>query len=232
MGRVADDAADSGRRSGPGRVVGRGGLHGGSTTTNQQSYAIAGRIDALVVDARAAAVVIETGEGPVTVTETHRFGDDRPATSHQVDESTLRLADTGCRNDALRCNIELRVHLPAAARAEITSQVGAVQVTGLTGDVSVTTQAGAVEGRALGGDEVSVSTQAGAATLEFARAPSTVRASTEAGAVEVRVPGDTSYAVDVRTMVGRSDVAVRHDPGSTHRIEVRTGVGAVRIGNL
>ena len=202
---------------------------GGSTTTDQQSYEITEPIDALVVDARAATVIVEGGDGPLTVDETYHFSDDKPATSHRVDGSTLHLTDSGCRNDDVRCDVEFRVHLPAAARTEITSQAGAVRLTGLTGDAAVTTRAGAVEGRGLGSDEVSVETQAGAARLEFAQAPSTVRASTEVGAVEVRVPGDTSYAVDVQTTVGRSDVSVQRDLSSAHRIQIRTSVGAVKV---
>ena len=200
---------------------------GGSTTTDQQSYEITEPIDALVVDARAATVIVEGGDGPLTVEETYHFSDDKPATSHRVDGSTLHLTDSGCRNDDVRCDVEFRV--PAAARTEITSQAGGVRLTGLTGDVAVSTRAGAVEGRGLGADEVSVETQAGAARLEFAQAPSTVRASTEVGAVEVRVPGDTTYAVDVQTAVGRSDVSVQRDPSSAHRIQIRTSVGAVKV---
>jgi len=205
---------------------------GGSTRTDEQSYQVVEPIDALVVDARAAAVTIDSGDGPVTVTETYRFVDDKPATSHRVDGSTLRLTDTGCRNNDVRCDVEFRVHLPAAARAEIKAQAGAVKVTGLTGNVSVSTQAGAVEGRALGGAEVTISTQAGAANLEFARVPSSVRASTEVGAIEVRLPSGTSYAVDVQTTVGSSDVSVQRDPASPHKIEVRTRVGAVKVRNV
>ena len=144
---------------------------GGSTTTDEQSYQISEPIDALVVDARAAAVTIEGGDGPVAGTEPYRYADDKPATTHRVDGSTLRLTDNGCRNDDVRCSVEFRVHLPAAARAEIKAQAGAVKVTGLTGNVSVTTQAGAVEGRALGGDEVTISTQAGAASSRRCRRP-------------------------------------------------------------
>jgi hypothetical protein len=205
---------------------------GGTTKTEEQTYQIAEPIDALVVDARAAAVTIESGDGPVTVTETYHLVGDRPATSHRVDGSTLQLTDTGCRNDDVRCGVEFRVHLPAAARAEITAQAGAVKVTGLMGDVAVTTQAGTVEGRALGGGDVVISTQAGAANLEFARVPSTVRASTELGAVEVGLPGGASYAVDVQTTVGSSDVSVRRDAASPHKVEVRTNVGAVTVRNL
>jgi len=108
---------------------------GGSTTTDQQSYEITEPIDALVVDARAATVIVEGGDGPLTVDETYHFSDDKPATSHRVDGSTLHLTDSGCRNDDVRCDVEFRVHLPAAARTEITSQAGGVRLTGLTGAV-------------------------------------------------------------------------------------------------
>lgn len=202
-----------------------------AVAADQQPYQITERIDALVVDARAAAVSIEVGDGPVTVDEIYHSGSDRPATSHRVDGSTLRLTETGCGDNSVRCDVEFRVHLPAAASADVTTQAGAVQVAGLTGDFTATSQAGAVQGSALGSDHVRVSTKAGATTLTFTRPPSTVSASTEVGAVDVLVPGGTSYAVDVQSTVGRSDVSVQRDPASPHKIEVRTSVGTVRVGN-
>ena len=42
---------------------------------------------------------------------------DRPTTSHRVDGSTLHLSETGCRDNSVRCDVEFRVHLPAAATA-------------------------------------------------------------------------------------------------------------------
>ena len=202
-----------------------------AAAADRQSYQITDRIDALVVDARAAAVTLEAGDGPVTVDEIYRSGSDRPTTSHRVDGSTLHLTESGCRDNSVRCDVEFRVRLPAAATADITSQAGAVQVAGLTGNLTVSTQAGAVQGSGLGGDRVRVSTKAGATTLAFTRAPSTVSASTEVGAIEVRVPSGTTYAVDVQSTVGPSDVSVQRDPASPHKIEVRTSVGAVRVGN-
>jgi hypothetical protein len=72
-------------------------------------------------------------------------------------------------------------------------------------------------------------TQAGAMTLEFAEAPATLQATTELGAVTVRVPGTAAYAVDVRTDVGSSKVSVRQDAASPHKIVVKTQLGAVSI---
>jgi hypothetical protein len=208
------------------------GASGSSTTTGEQSYQITEPIEALVVDARVAALTIETGDGPVTVKEIYRYGDDKPATSHRVDGSTLRLTDTGCNNDEVRCDVQFQVHLPAAASARITAEAGAVKVTGLAGNVTVTTQAGAFEGRALTGDEVSVTTQAGAASLEFAQAPMSVRATTQAGGIDVKVPAGTAYAVDAKTSMGAAKVSVQRDEASAHKIQVSAEVGAVNVENL
>ena len=77
-----------------------------------------------------------------------------------------------------------------------------------------------------------IKTEAGAASLEFAEAPTLVQTTTSMGAVEVRVPGTTAYAVDVKTSVGGSSVGVDQDPASAHRIEVHTDLGAVKIERL
>jgi DUF4097 and DUF4098 domain-containing protein YvlB len=203
----------------------------GAASTDQQSYEVSEQVTALVVDGQAAAVTIETGDGPVTVTEIYRYADDKPATSHAVEGTTLKLTDTGCRNDEGRCEVEFRVRVPSATTATVTAQAGAVRVTGLAGDVTVRTEAGAVEGTRLAGDRVTVTTQAGATSLAFTEAPTMVQASTSVGAVEVKVPGGTAYAVDVDTSVAAADVSVQRDPASAHKIQIRTEVGAVQVRN-
>jgi hypothetical protein len=204
----------------------------GSTTTEELSYQIDQSVTALVIAARAASVAIVVGDGPVTVTEEHRYSRSKPTTAHRVEGQTLRLTESGCGDDELRCDVEYRIRMPKAMSAEITAQAGAVRVDGLAGDVHVTTDAGAVEGRALTSDEVIIKTEAGAASLEFAEAPTLVQTTTSMGAVEVRVPGTTAYAVDVQTSVGGSSVGVDQDPASAHRIEVHTDLGAVKIERL
>ena len=74
-----------------------------------------------------------------------------------------------------------------------------------------------------------VVTSAGAMTLELAEAPATLQATTELGAVTVRVPASATYAVDVRADVGSSKVSVQQDAASPHKISVKTQVGAVTV---
>ena len=200
----------------------------GLATTDQLSYQIDQSLSALVIDARAGNIAIEVGDGPITVTEEHSYSGSRPATAHQVEGQTLRLTESGCRDDG-RCEVAYRIRLPKAMSAQINAQAGAVVVNGLAGNLHVATLAGSVEGRGLSSPEVSVRTEAGETTLAFAEAPNLVRATTRLGAVELRLPGGTAYAVDVQTKVGESSVDVDQNPASAHRIEVRSNVGSVKI---
>lgn len=201
----------------------------GGSTTDKLDYRIDEPVTALAVDVRAAAVDIVTGAGPVTVTEEYRYAGGKPATAHRVDGTTLRLTETGCGDDDVRCEVRYRIRVPAATTVDVTAQAGAVKLDGIAGTVKVATQAGAVEGRALTSDTVTIRTQMGAAELEFAEAPTLISAVSQVGAVGLRVPRTTAYAVDVRGQVGKASVKVDRDPASTHRIEVQTQVGAVQI---
>jgi hypothetical protein len=205
---------------------------GGPTTTDKLSYQIDQSLTALVIGARAASVAIVVGEGPVTVTEEHRYSSGKPNTAHQVEGQRLRLTESGCGDDDARCDVSYTIRMPETMSVDITAQAGAVKLDGLAGDLRVTTEAGAVEGRGLTSDQVIIQTEAGAATLEFVEAPTLLRTTTSLGAVKLRLPGTTAYAVDVRTEVGGSTVEVDRDPESAHQITVHTEVGGVKIERL
>ncbi|WP_328475247.1 DUF4097 family beta strand repeat-containing protein [Actinoplanes sp. NBC_00393] len=200
-----------------------------ATSTDEQSYQIDQKVDVLAVDARAAAITVEAGDGPVTVTESFRYGKQRPTTAHNVANSTLTLTESGCGDDNVRCEVKYRIRVPAVTRTEITAKAGSVTLTGLAGAVQVTTEAGAVRGSGLAGPEVTVTSQAGATELVFAEPPTALEVRTELGAVSLDLPPQVAYAVTVATEVGRSQISVDQDPASKHRVEVHTQVGAVSI---
>jgi len=125
--------------------------------------------------------------------------------------------------------VHYRIRMPAAMSVDITAQAGAVKVDGVAGQIHVTTEAGAVEGRALTSDEVTVKTELGATDLEFTEVPALISTTTGMGSVELRVPGTTAYAVDVNTKVGADRVKVEKDASSANHIQVRTDSGAVSI---
>lgn len=204
----------------------------GPTTTEELSYQIDQPVTELVIDARAARVAIVVGEGPVIVTEKHRYASGKPATAHEVDGQRLLLTESGCGDDESRCYVGYSIRMPKDMSVDITAQAGTVKLDGLAGDLHVTTEAGAVEGNGLTSDQVIIRTEAGAANLHFVEAPSLLQTTTVLGAVNLRLPGATAYAVDVRTDVGASSVEVDRDPASEHRIMVHTEVGGVKIGRV
>ena len=165
-----------------------------------------------MIGARAASVAIAVGEGPVTVTEEHRYSSGKPRTAHEVTDRTLRLTESGCGDDNARCDVAYTIRMPEAMSADITAQAGAVKLDGLAGNLRVSTEAGAVEGRGLTSDQVIIEAEAGGTTLEFVEAPTLSQITTTLGGVNLRLPGTTAYAVDVETDVGASSVDVDRDP--------------------
>jgi DUF4097 and DUF4098 domain-containing protein YvlB len=202
-----------------------------NTKTDEQSYEVSEQVDSLIIDARAAAVTVQAGDGAVKVIEKYHYSDEKPRTSHEVSGTALRLTESGCATDELRCSVEFTVHVPAATAVDITARAGAVSLVDLTSDVTVVTDAGAVEGKGLAGDSVSVTTKAGATSLQFTEPPASVKASTDLGAISLKLPGGTAYAVDVSTSAGGSDIQIQQDSKSPYKISVRTDVGGIKVEN-
>jgi DUF4097 and DUF4098 domain-containing protein YvlB len=196
-----------------------------------QSYEVTEPVQRLVVEAEAGEVAITLGDGPVRVTETVHYQTDKPQTSHSVAASTLQLTENGCATNDWRCHVEFDVRVPAATVVDVKTVAGAVRLRDLAGDVTVVTQAGAIEATSLSSDRVSVATEAGAASLEFVEPPTDVKASTELGAIVVKVPQGVAYAVRVDAEVGGAQVRVDQDPASAHKISATTQVGGVRVEN-
>ena len=197
--------------------------------TAEQSYDVTEPVTTVLLDARMASVTVDAADGPVTVTETLRYSGTKPTVSHQIADGALQLTETGCGGARLRCDVDYRIRVPARTALRVTTTAGAVTVRGLAGQLVVSSDAGAINGQELTADRATVSTRAGAAKLQFAEPPAQVEATSELGAIEVRLPGDRSYAVNVSTKAGGSDVSVDQDAASAHKITVKTTVGAVRV---
>jgi hypothetical protein len=198
--------------------------------STEESYEVAVPISTVVVDARTAKVTITAGDGPIAVTETRRFSGPEPQTDRIVDGQTLRLTETGCGEGVqVRCDVEYQIRLPGQTGTQVLTRAGDVSVSGVGGPLTVTTDAGLVRADGLTSDTVDVATKAGLVSLTFAEAPALVQTQTDVGAIEVRVPGDQRYAVDVSADLGASSVTVERDAGAAHRISARTRAGAVKV---
>jgi hypothetical protein len=107
---------------------------------------------------------------------------------------------------------------------------GGVELRDVSGRLRLSTSDGSVRAEGLASGQVTVDTADGSVQLSFAKAPTSVRASTSDGSLEIVVPKDgTAYAVSVSVSDGSQSVDVPTDPASSRRITVHTSDGSVRI---
>lgn len=107
---------------------------------------------------------------------------------------------------------------------------GRVDVAGTIGDATLEAGSGRVQLEAKGVRAARASSGSGAIDLELrgSTPPQEVRAKAGSGSIKIDVP-DASYAVDLRTGSGRSEVNVPRDAASPHRISVESGSGSVDV---
>ncbi|HEY2207237.1 MAG TPA: DUF4097 family beta strand repeat-containing protein [Pseudonocardia sp.] len=200
---------------------------------SRNDYQVTQPVGQITLDARAGSVNVIAGPGPVSVTESLRYSDDKPATSHQVTGDTLALREDGCRQERAvngRCEVEWEIHAPAGTRLRLTTRAGGIDLSGFTADVAAETYSGGVDGRDLGGRTVTATSRSGKIRLGFTQPPDQVTATTKAGGVDIEVPAGTSYAVRAETKTGQPDIDVPTDAGSPHRIDASTSAGSIDIG--
>lgn len=201
-----------------------------SDSREAQSYEMTGAVSRLVVDDSAGRVNVTVGDGPVQVTETMRYGRQRPTTAHTIAAGTVHLSSGDCWAVFDRgCEVGFDVRVPAGTTVEIRANAGAVSVQGPVGDLQVTADAGEVRATELTNAHTTVRANVGQVLLRYESVPSNVEVYANAGDIEVRVPGGTAYTVDARAQAGHREIAVPTDSGSAHRITVDSHAGRVRV---
>ncbi|MEU0566327.1 hypothetical protein ABZ297_13145 [Nonomuraea sp. NPDC005983] len=209
---------------------------------------------------RAASLKIEVGEGDiglnvlagkagqVVVDRTMRWSRDKPVSTEKWENGTLRL-DAACSGSDRRsrplCQVFYDVFVPPEASVEATTGSNPLMVSGLYGDVRVTSTAGdlilisvagavrarsgtgEIKARELSGGQVDAETGEGSVDLSFRTRPTSVKAVIRAsGDVNLSVPGG-SY--DVTSDAEGSRIDVKREPGSARKIIARTPDGSVFV---
>jgi DUF4097 and DUF4098 domain-containing protein YvlB len=200
------------------------------TSTDVASYDVTGDVSRLNVHDSDGTIAVSTGDGPVRVVETIRYTGRKPKASHTTDAGTLRLTSDGCAGHGGICDVNYEIRVPSATSVDVSGTAGLVKLNGLAGDLTVDTGAGAVEGSGLSSVHTTVRDEAGRISLRYAAAPLSVDVTAQAGAIEIRVPGDATYAVDARTSAGKTTVAVPLSSDSTRTISARNSAGTISIG--
>lgn len=178
----------------------------------------------------------------------------QPRVTEEWDGRTLTL-DVHCpggdRPGGPVCQADYILSVPAATDVEAAShRLGSVSVSGIQGDLRLSTalgdvvvdgtggplrvraQTGSVIGIGLRSTRTDIETGWGDVDLSFAVPPDDVGAVVKtAGNVEVRVPDGEAYeeGYNVRTNTGNAIVEVRRDPAAPRRITALTGAGRLSV---
>ncbi|MGI5466936.1 DUF4097 family beta strand repeat-containing protein [Streptomyces sp. CA-132043] len=210
--------------------------------TFEDDAEVSQKITAVRLDSRAGAVELHGAKGATRVS-VHRevsYRGDRPrGASHRVEDGVLVLR--GCGE---RCSVTYTVDLPAglpvtggtsagAIRLErvgkvgVSTDSGAVELTGVSGSVDVRTSNGRIHGRGLAGGPITARTTNGEIDLAPER-PQDVRAETSNGAITLTVPA-ARYDVSARTSNGDKRIGVSDDPDGRYRLDLTTSNGSITV---
>ncbi|WP_169736836.1 DUF4097 family beta strand repeat-containing protein [Pseudonocardia spinosispora] len=206
----------------------------GDAHVDKADYTIPQNVALVKLVGRAGSIKVIAGDGPISITETAVYSDDKPATTHAVDGSTLNLANTGCakvRTINGRCQVAWEIHAPAGTNVDLNSNSGSIDLTGMSGTVSAVGDSGSIEAENLTSKTVTAKTDSGGVELAFTQVPDQVNATTDAGSVKIEVPGGVGYAVQAKTDAGSKRIKVQQDPASPHKINAETDAGSVEVEN-
>ena len=197
-----------------------------------EQYTISEPIHKLVVGTGAGNVdIVATAADQISVRQTTHWITDEPSPKRNISGGVLTLADADdCGGwTLLRCETDYRIEVPRDLVVSVRVDAGDISVTGLAGKLTVESDAGNVDGTALGASHVKASSDAGDVNLAFSVAPTSVEAESDAGNVEIDLPRD-EYAVSVDTDAGGSSVEgiIRYDL-APHVVKAETDAGDVRI---
>jgi hypothetical protein len=187
------------------------------TGTVERTNAFTPAGDRLVIDADGDVTIGPSADGRVHVQTVVRHGLGRPEIVQESTAAGVRL-DAGCREFlAVRCDVRHEVRVPPAFQVTIDGADGDIAASGLsgaltvdrsTGDITVVelsgpldlrTRDGRITGSTLRSEAARAATDHGDVLLELLTPPRSVEVDTTAGDVDLAVPGDTTYRIDVTT---------------------------------
>jgi hypothetical protein len=194
------------------------------------TYAVSAPVSTLVVSSGAGAVTITGSQrSTVAVTEQIQFSSRPPAMTRTLAGKTLTLGYQ-CPHESL-CAVSYHIQVPRDVAVRVTSGAGEIQLSSLAGTVTASSGIGLISAADLTSRTASFTTSQGEIDAVFTAAPMTVHATTNQGAINLRVPGTVSY--DVNAPPGELDSAIVTIPRSSssrHVIDATCKTGSLLIG--
>jgi hypothetical protein len=196
-----------------------------------EKFAVTEPVQKLVVAADAGDVkVVATDADRVTVRRTTHWVTSEPKPTMSVSRGVLRLADDCGGWTTFRCESSYRIEVPRGLAVDVKASSGDVDVRGLTGAVTLASNAGDVSGDELAGARLRAKSNSGDVRLGLVSSPSSVEALSNSGDVDVDLPRG-EYALETHTDSGDTSVhgIVRYDRAD-HAVEARSNSGDVTVG--
>ncbi len=201
---------------------------GGYQTSS--AYTVSGPVSTLVVSGGIGQVVITGSQrSAVSVTEQVRFSVRPPAMTRRLAGKTLTLGYR-CPDESL-CAASYDIQVPRGMAVQVSSGTGEIQLSSLAGTVTATSGSGLIEAAGLTSPTASFTTNLGEIDAVFSTAPVTVHATTNLGAINIRVPGTVSYDVKAPAGdLGAAIITVPRSSSSRHVIDATCYMGSLLIG--
>jgi hypothetical protein len=191
-------------------------------------HRISSPVSALVVTSRVGNVTVTGTRGSTaSVTEEITYTSKPPVTTRSVSGGTLTVGYT-CPVE-LVCAVVYHIRVPRTAAVQVTANAGEIVLSGLAAQVTAKADAGLITATGLTGASVTLTTDVGAITADFAAAPVTIDAVTRIGAITLRVPSAASYMVIANASYGQATVRIPENPSAPHTITATADVGAILV---
>ena len=217
----------------------------GGLQQRTNTYSIGG-VKTLVVTGHAGSIQVTGGNSDaISVTEHISFHGTAPTTTHRAEAGILSL-DSHCPATET-CTVGYAITAPRATTVRVTDGAGSVtlgslsgpvtahvnagriNLSSLAGPVDVASNAGSIGGQQLSSANASLHVSAGAISVTFSAPPAAVTATTEVGAITLRVPNAEQYNVTTRATVGNVRVSVSRSTAAAHTISASTRTGSITI---
>ncbi|MFI7125372.1 DUF4097 family beta strand repeat-containing protein [Nonomuraea sp. NPDC050153] len=201
----------------------------GPSSEETSSYEVTDKVARLQVKSGAGDTeVTETGGSAVRVTETLRWrGDDKPKPQHGVEGDALRLS-YDCPSSLGSCSVDYKIEIPKGLTVDLDNGSGNVTLRGLTGELGVRVGSGDLDAAELAGKKVVAEAGSGNVELKYTAVPDSAVLKAGSGDIVLRVP-DGAYDVDTQVGSGDTDISVRKDGSSPHKISLEVGSGNVTV---
>lgn len=200
-----------------------------SSQAGGRSYDLPASARTLKIDNETGSLLVTAGQGssPIHVVKQPTGS---ASSSRSVAGSVATIASRCPGGISLEdCHMDYEVTMPSSIRLIVNGSAGRISLKGGPANVQLKASAGEVSGSNLARGSYMVATGAGKVDLSFASPPTLVKVKTDAGEIDVTVPGNASYRVKASAPIGEENVAVPNDSTAANVIELSATVGSVFV---